>query len=146
MPQTSINNPLNPSGVGSVNFLLVRASLVCIRTCVPNLGAVRRPCRKKGLLKSISRYLSRSALLKVKTFSLSQSFINKHYSQTTVDLNLCVPTCRNMPITVMNIYIRRVYVHIQSKITSHTRNWPKGSSSRGDKQHRYILLWEIILV
>ena len=47
---TNINNPLNPSGVGLVNFFVVRASLVSIRACVPNLGAVRRSCRKKARL------------------------------------------------------------------------------------------------
>ena len=35
----TIDNPLNPSGVGWVNFFKVRVS---IRTYVPNLGAVRR--------------------------------------------------------------------------------------------------------
>ena len=35
----TIDNPLNPPGVGWVNFLKVRVS---IRTCVPKLGAVRR--------------------------------------------------------------------------------------------------------
>ena len=35
----TIDNPLNPPGVGWVKFFLRRVS---IRTCVPNLGAVRR--------------------------------------------------------------------------------------------------------
>ena len=34
----TIDNPLNPLGVGWVNFFKVRVS---IRTCVQNLGAVR---------------------------------------------------------------------------------------------------------
>ena len=41
--RTTSNNPLNPSGVGWVNFFKVR---VYIRTCMPNLGSFRRPCRK----------------------------------------------------------------------------------------------------
>ena len=40
----TIDNPLNPPGVGGSNFFKVRVS---IRTCVPNLGAVRRSCQKK---------------------------------------------------------------------------------------------------
>ena len=35
----TVDNPLNPPGVGWVNLFKVRVS---IRTCVPNLGAVRR--------------------------------------------------------------------------------------------------------
>ena len=36
-------NPLNPPGVGWVNFFLIFFKVrVSIRTCVPNLGAVRR--------------------------------------------------------------------------------------------------------
>ena len=35
----TIDNPLNPPGVGQIFFFKVRLS---IRTCVPNLGAVRR--------------------------------------------------------------------------------------------------------
>ena len=35
----TIDNPLNPPGVGWVKLFKVR---VFIRTCVPNLGAVRR--------------------------------------------------------------------------------------------------------
>ena len=36
-------NPLNPPGVGWVNFVLYIFKVrVSIRTCVPNLGAVRR--------------------------------------------------------------------------------------------------------
>ena len=35
-------NPLNPPGVGWVNFLFIFKVIVSICTCVPNLGAVRR--------------------------------------------------------------------------------------------------------
>ena len=35
-------NPLNPPGVGLVNFFNFFKARVSIRTCVPNLGAVRR--------------------------------------------------------------------------------------------------------
>ena len=36
-------NPLNPPGVGWVNFFYIFFKVrVSIRTCVPNLGAVRR--------------------------------------------------------------------------------------------------------
>ena len=46
----TIDNPLNPPGVGWVNLFYVFKVRVSIRTYVPNLGAVRRPCRKKCLL------------------------------------------------------------------------------------------------
>ena len=35
----------NPPGVGWVNFFVFKVR-VSIRTCVPNLGSFRRPCRK----------------------------------------------------------------------------------------------------
>ena len=35
-------NPLNPPGVGWVKFVVVVKVRVSIRTCMPNLGAVRR--------------------------------------------------------------------------------------------------------
>ena len=41
------NNPLNPTGVGWVNFFYFFKVRVSIRTCVPNLGSFRRPCQKK---------------------------------------------------------------------------------------------------
>ena len=71
IPQTShkhhrhtIDNPLNPPGVGWVNLFYFFKVRVSICTCLPNLGAVRRSCRKKtrstliicNLLKFISRY------------------------------------------------------------------------------------------
>ena len=45
--RTTSNNPLNPHGVGWVNFINFFKVRVSIGTCVPNVGAVRRPCRKK---------------------------------------------------------------------------------------------------
>ena len=44
--RTTYNNPLNPPGVGWVNFFYLYKVRVSIRTCVPNLGSFRRPCRK----------------------------------------------------------------------------------------------------
>ena len=44
--RTTSNNPLNPPGVGWVNFCFKLR--VSIGTCMPNLGAVRRSCRKKA--------------------------------------------------------------------------------------------------
>ena len=38
----TIDNPLNPPGVGWVNILIFVKVSVSIRTCVPKLGAVRR--------------------------------------------------------------------------------------------------------
>ena len=43
--QTTSNNPLNPPGVGWVNFFFFKVR-ISIRTCVPNLGSFRRPVRK----------------------------------------------------------------------------------------------------
>ena len=43
------NNPLNPPGVGWVNFFYHIKVRVSMGTCVPNLGAIRRPVRKFGL-------------------------------------------------------------------------------------------------
>ena len=37
-------NPLNPPGVGWVKIVIFFKVRVSIRTCVPNLGAVRRSC------------------------------------------------------------------------------------------------------
>ena len=44
--RTTSNNPLNPPGVGWVNFFNFFKVRVSIRTCVPNVGSFRRPCRK----------------------------------------------------------------------------------------------------
>ena len=44
--RTTSNNPLNPPGVGCVNFVYLFKVIVSIRTCVPNLGSFRRPYRK----------------------------------------------------------------------------------------------------
>ena len=44
--RTTSNNPLNPPGVGWVNFCYFFKVRVSIRTCVPNLGSFRRPYRK----------------------------------------------------------------------------------------------------
>ena len=44
--RTTSNNPLNPPGVGWVNLFYFFKVRVSIRTCVPNLGSFRRPCRK----------------------------------------------------------------------------------------------------
>ena len=47
--RTTSNNPLNPSGVGWVNFFYPIKVRVSMGTCVPNLGAIRRPVRKMCL-------------------------------------------------------------------------------------------------
>ena len=47
--RTTYNNPLNPPGVGWVNFCYPIKVRVSMGTCVPNLGAIRRPVRKKIL-------------------------------------------------------------------------------------------------
>ena len=47
--RTTSNNPLNPPGVGWVNFFYHIKVRVSMGTCVPNLGAIRRPVRKFGL-------------------------------------------------------------------------------------------------
>ena len=47
--RTTSNNPLNPPGVGWVNFFYPIKVRVSMGTCVPNLGAIRRPVRKFGL-------------------------------------------------------------------------------------------------
>ena len=44
--RTTSNNPLNPPGVGWVNFFYPIKVRVSMGTCVPNLGAIRRPVRK----------------------------------------------------------------------------------------------------
>ena len=44
--RTTSNNPLNPPGVGWVNFCYPIKVRVSMGTCVPNLGAIRRPVRK----------------------------------------------------------------------------------------------------
>ena len=44
--RTTSNNPLNPPGVGWVNFFYFFKVRISIRTCVPTLGSFRRPCRK----------------------------------------------------------------------------------------------------
>ena len=43
--RTTYNNPLNPPGVGWVNFFYPIKVRVSMGTCVPNLGAIRRPVR-----------------------------------------------------------------------------------------------------
>ena len=44
--RTTSNNPLNPPGVGWVKFVYPIKVRVSMSTCVPNLGAIRRPVRK----------------------------------------------------------------------------------------------------
>ena len=44
--RTTYNNPLNPPGVGWVKFFYPIKVRVSMGTCVPNLGAIRRPVRK----------------------------------------------------------------------------------------------------
>ena len=44
--RTTSNNPLNPPGVGWVKFFYPIKVRVSMGTCVPNLGAIRRPVRK----------------------------------------------------------------------------------------------------
>ena len=48
--RTTSNNPLNPPGVGWVNFCYPIKVRVSMGTCVPNLGAIRRLVRKFCLL------------------------------------------------------------------------------------------------
>ena len=45
--RTTYNTPLNPPGVGWVNFFYPINVIVSIRTCVPNLGSIRGSVRKK---------------------------------------------------------------------------------------------------
>ena len=47
--RTTSNNPLNPPGVGWVNFFYPIKVRVSMGTCVPNLGAIRRLVRKFSL-------------------------------------------------------------------------------------------------
>ena len=44
--RTTYNNPLTPPGVGWVNFFYPIKVRVSMGTCVPNLGAIRRPVQK----------------------------------------------------------------------------------------------------
>ena len=44
--RTTSNNPLNPPGVGWVNFFYLFKVRVSICTCVPDLGSFRWLCRK----------------------------------------------------------------------------------------------------
>ena len=47
--RTTSNNPLNPPGVGWVNFFYPIKVRVSMGTCMPNFGAIRQPVRKKIL-------------------------------------------------------------------------------------------------
>ena len=51
--RTAYNTPLNPPGVGWVNFFYPINVIVSIRTCVPNLGSIRGSVRKNCLLSLI---------------------------------------------------------------------------------------------
>ena len=51
--RTTYNTPLNPPGVGWVNFFYPIKVRVSIRTCVPNLGSIRGSVRKNWLLSLI---------------------------------------------------------------------------------------------
>ena len=51
--RTTYNTPLNPPGVGWVNFFYPINVIVFIRTCVPNLGSIRGSVRKNCLLSLI---------------------------------------------------------------------------------------------
>ena len=51
--RTTYNTPLNPPGVGWVNFFYPINVIVSIRTCVPNLGSIRGSVRKNCLLRLI---------------------------------------------------------------------------------------------
>ena len=51
--RTTYNTPLNPHGVGWVNFFYPINVIVSIRTCVPNLGSIRGSVRKNCLLSLI---------------------------------------------------------------------------------------------
>ena len=54
--RTTYNTPLNPPGVGWVNFFYPINVIVSIRTCVPNLGSIRGSVRKNCLLSLIIDY------------------------------------------------------------------------------------------
>ena len=47
--RTTSNNPLNPPGVGWVNFCYPIKVRVSMGICVPNLSVIRRPVRKSVL-------------------------------------------------------------------------------------------------
>ena len=51
--RTTYNTPLNPPGVGWVNFFYPINVIVSIRTYVPNLGSIRGSVRKNCLLSLI---------------------------------------------------------------------------------------------
>ena len=51
--RTTYNTPLNPPGVGWVNFFYPIKVRVSIRTCVPNLGSIRGSVRNNCLLSLI---------------------------------------------------------------------------------------------
>ena len=51
--RTTYNTPLNPPGVGWVNFFYPIKVRVSIRTCVPNVGSIRGSVRKNCLLSLI---------------------------------------------------------------------------------------------
>ena len=50
---TTYNTPINPPGVGWVNFFYPIKVRVSIRTCVPNFGSIRGSVRKNCLLSLI---------------------------------------------------------------------------------------------
>ena len=54
--RTTYNTPLNPPGVGWVNFFYPINVIVSIRTCVPNLGSIRGSVRKKLPFKFNNRW------------------------------------------------------------------------------------------
>ena len=71
--RTTYNTPLNPPGVGWVNFFYPINVIVSICTCVPNLGSIRGSVRKNCLLSLIidsaklqSMQLSSCALQRMK--------------------------------------------------------------------------------
>ena len=74
--RTTYNTPLNPPGVGWVNFFYPINVIVSIRTCVPNLGSIRGSVRKNCLLSLIiDRRYSVTITLQIEKYSLSFAHI-----------------------------------------------------------------------
>ena len=79
--RTTYNTPLNPPGVGCVNFFYPIKVRVSIRTCVPNLGSIRGSVRKNCLLSLIIEgqdTAKNSRIKKLKSVSRKSSEIQEH--------------------------------------------------------------------
>ena len=82
---TPQNPSWHPPGVGCVNiFFKLRMSPISMRLCVPNLDAVRRSCRKKGVQTQTDRQRDAAALY-------------SRFVVCLVSVNVCVMLicCRN---------------------------------------------------